>query len=721
MSSVIIAEKPSVAKNIADALNIKNRKNGYFEGDSYIVTWAFGHLLQLLDSKDYDDKMAVWEMGNFPFIPKEFKYKVKSEQNNKDVVDLGALNQIELIKNLINNQEVKSVISACDYDREGQIIGDIILDYLDVKKPIYRLLLNEWTEKEVLKGLKNLKDNKEMKSLKDAGISRQWADWTIGINLTSVATLKYKIGKGGPLNIGRVLLPTLKIIYDRDQEIKNFKPDIYYKLKAEFEIDEKRKYQAYYYIDNEDKFKDNNKLKEDVKLMKKSISYIADKKTENKKEYPAYLFNLSNLQGYVTSKYKNFTSDKVLKIAQDLYEKKHITYPRTSSFVLEESLVDKTKKVLNTLCKNFKYKDEIKFIKSKRIFDNSKVESHSAIVPTYVLPKNLTKDEQIIYDSIKNRFLMQFMPIAEHQETKIITKFKDENIKGEFITKGKIEITKGWKKIENIKTKEVMLPKIDLNEESILLSTKITKKSTNPPKYHNEKTLLRLMETCGKKVSDDEVEQSDEIMNNILKGFSIGTPATRADTIKKLKTAGYITTNKKSLTCTEKGNRLVRNFPIKELFDLEYTGRLEKTLSDIEKNKFKREEFLEFIYEFTKDSVEKIKKEKRVLISKEDKEGNEIEVIGKCPNCNSDIIEGKIGYGCSNYIEGCKFTLWKNDKFLASFGIKLTKEMAKEILKNNRLKMVNVKSKKGNVFNAYFKYVKDTKEDRYSWKLEFLK
>ena len=238
MAKVIIAEKPSVAKNIADALKIKTRRDGYFEGEGYYITWAFGHLLQLYDAKDYDENMKGWRMDKFPFIPKEFKYKIKCDSYNKSSVDKGAEKQINIIKGLIDRPDVDAVISATDFDREGQVISDELFIHYDIKKPIYRLLLNEWTEDEVKKGMNNLKPNSEMKPLQDAGIGRQMADWVIGINLTSVATLRYG-GNGKDrktLNIGRVLLPTLKIIYDRDKEIENFQATSYYKLAANFKI-----------------------------------------------------------------------------------------------------------------------------------------------------------------------------------------------------------------------------------------------------------------------------------------------------------------------------------------------------------------------------------------------------------------------------------------------------------------------------------------------------
>lgn len=721
MKKVIIAEKPSVAKNIADAYNIKIRKDGYFEGDDYLVSWAFGHLFQLFDAKDYDENMKGWRMDKFPFIPEEFKYKVKCDNVNRSVTDKGAEKQINIIKTLIDRDDVDGVISATDQDREGELISLEVFMYLNQNKPIYRLLLNEWTPDEVRKGMNNLKENIEMKSLQDAGISRQWADWIIGINLTSVATLRYG-GTGKErkmINIGRVLLPTLKIIYDRDKEIENFKASTYYKLLATFKTKNNEEFEGTYYNENNnEKFEDKKVVEELKKHLKDKQGEIIEKQVEKKREYAPLLFNLSNLQGYITSKYKGWTSDKVLKVAQSLYEKKFITYPRTGSVALDESLKDKTKKVLEVAKNGLSYEEQIKFVDNKRIFDNSKVESHSAITPTYIRPTGLSKDEEIVYNAIKNRFIMQFMPIAEFEETKLTVKIHDEKFKGIFAAKGRVQIVEGWRVVEKIETKDTILPFVNGKEMVQVVDGKVNTVTKKPPKLHNEKTLLRVMETCGKSFKDEE--DSPEMMQAILSGFSIGTPATRAETIKKLKDTGYIKSKGKSLTCTDLGKTLVEIFPVKELLDLQYTGRLEKTLSDIEKGKFKKDDFLSMIKAFTVEAVEDIKKDTAMLKNFKVELPEGTESIGKCPVCGNDIIEGEKGFGCTNWKNGCKYTIWKNDKFIESMGKKVTKEMVKLLLKNGKVGFRNLKSKKGTLFSAYLRYEKDEKTGYYNWKMEFI-
>lgn len=754
---VIIAEKPSVAKNIAEAIKASQRRDGYFEGQDFLVTWAFGHLLELYDSKDYDEKMGSWRMENFPFIPEVFKYKVKHDPANRGQVDLGAQKQMNTIQSLINRIEVEGVISACDYDREGQIIGDIILEYLEVTKPVERLLLNEWTPDEVRQGLSKMVSNTQMNPLRDAGISRQWADWIIGINLTSVATLKYQRGARKALNIGRVLLPTLKIIYDRDLEIQNFVKEEYHKLLGTFKTHGDDEYEGVYTDPEGDKFTSKETLETIKKMLGNATFYVASRVVEQKKEYPPVLFNLSGLQGYMTSKFKGWTSDKVLKVAQELYEKKLITYPRTASLALEESLIDKTQKVLSVHKKGLPYEADIHFHTQKRVFDNSKVESHSAIMPTYMVAKGLSSDEKAVYDAVKNRFIMQFMPIAEHEEVTLRT-VPVENIEyfhpeGAFISKGRTQRIEGWRMVEKIQSKEKKVPYLTDGEHVKLAKLKIETKGTLPPKHHTEKTLLRVMETCGKRLkhtkkeeepSDEEVsgeqeeesvdiegvdvsdspsEEEEALLQAILSGFSIGTPATRAETITKLKRVGYITVKGKSLVCTDMGKRLVETFPVKTLFDLEYTGRLEKTLSDISKGDVKKDDFLSTIIDFTKGAVERIKGDAFHIISGDEKDQNLQdhlkESLGKCPGCGADVVEGEKGFGCTNWKSGCKFVVWKQDRFLAHLQVIPNKFTVMKLLEKGEVYSNRFINKNGKAFSAYLKYVKDDETGYYNWKMHF--
>jgi DNA topoisomerase-3 len=503
-------------------------------------------------------------------------------------------------------------------------------------------------------------------------------------------------------------MPTLKIIYDRDKEITDFKSETYYKLTGLF-LKDSTAFEGIYFEEKQDQFDRKSILEElirDIKLP--TTAKIAGIETKDKKEYPPYLFNLSNLQGLITSKYRGFTSTKVLKIAQSLYEKKYITYPRTSSMHLDETLVPKTKTVVDKLKVGLPYESDVEFKVSKRVFDSKKVEGHSAIIPTYLVPNKLSDDEWLIYNAIKNRLLMQFMPVAVHQETKLVAALIDEPLK--FHALGRIQLVKGWKVVENTKCKDRILPQMFKGDKLDVRELNIIHHDTKPPKAHTEKTLLKVMETCGKKYKTDE-----ERILQVLSGFSIGTAATRADIISKLKHIGYIESQQKSLVTTELGKKMVDVFPIQALFDLEYTGRLEKQLQDISKGELSKNVFLRSIFAFTQDGVCKIKSHEDIVLA----ERKIKESLGTCPNCGGNIIETSKSFGCDNWKTGCKYTIWKNDKFFKTMKKKPTKTIVKALLKDDRAFVKGFVGKSGNKFDSYIKYVKKEDSEFYQWKLEF--
>ena len=334
-------------------------------------------------------------------------------------------------------------------------------------------------------------------------------------------------------------------------------------------------------------------------------------------------------------------------------------------------------------------------------------------------PTGLSKDEEIVYNAIKSRFIMQFLPVAEYEETKLVSKVNESTIKGIFISKGKVQTIEGWHVVEEMESRDTILPMVAEKEIVDVVDSRVNAVTKKPPKLHTEKTLLRVMETCGKSFKDEE--DSEEMMAAILSGFSIGTPATRAETIKKLKDASYIKAKGKSLTCTDLGKKLIEIFPAKELLDLEYTGRLEKTLSDIEKEKFKKDDFLNMIKEFTINAIDSIKKDTSMLKNFKVELPEGAEFIGDCPVCGNPIVESEKGFGCTNWKNGCKFTIWKDDKYIQSFGKKVSKEMVELLLKNGKVGFRNLKSKKGTTFSAYFKYILNEETGYYNWKIEFIK
>ena len=729
---LILAEKPSVAKTIASFLGAKTRQDGYFEGNGYIITYAVGHLVGLYDMKDYDkDRYSgSWRMDNFPFIPADkFKFKVDSSKKK----------QFDIVKKLLHREDIEYIINATDNDREGELISFLIFLLAKNKKPVKRILVNEWTPEDITRGINNLKDDSQMRNLQAAGYTRLITDWLIGINFTSVATLKY--GNGKLLNIGRVILPTVKLVYDRDMEIANFVPKTYFEIEGHFKC-ENGEYKGKYIKGKESKFDTEEEASKVINSIISSTGKISDKKVSMSKEYAPKLFSLTSLQGYITSKYSNFTSDKVLSICQSLYEGKgkggYITYPRTDSIYLEESLASKVSQTLDKLKVGLEYENKIKFSKTKRVFDSSKVDSHSAIIPTYIIPNNLSKDEQLIYDSIKDRFIANFMPPAEYENTEIKTDV-DSNI---FLTKGKVLKTKGYLEVYNKEEKNDLLPMMNQGDTVDILEIKPLTKQTTPPKPYTEDTLLKAMKNCGKNVSDDDT--------TVLSGYSIGTSATRADVLKKISQVGYVGKKGKSYFITDLGKNLVEIFPVKDLLDVDYTGKLEKSLSDIQKGEYTRKEYLTHIMNFIVQNVNLIKhdrprnintenyvynpktkkytKESSKSSSKDKKSPSTGESsskkikddsLGKCPICQNNVVEIEKGYICQNYKE-CKFGIWKNDKFLEYYKKKPNKTMVKSILKNGQAKVKSLTSKQGNKFDAIVKYHK--KDNGYfGWEIEIEK
>ena len=722
---VILAEKPSVAKTIASFLGAKTRRDGYFEGNGYIVTYAFGHLVSLYDMKDYDKEKysGSWKMDNFPFIPADkFKFKVDDSKQK----------QFNIIKELLNREDVEYVINATDNDREGELIAFLIFLLAKNKKPVKRILVNEWTPQDITRGLENLKDEEDMRNLQAAGYTRLITDWLIGINFTSVATLKY--GNGKLLNIGRVILPTVKLVYDRDMEIKNFVPKTYFEIEGNFKC-ANGTYKGKLIKGKETKFDTEEEAMAVIDSITSKNGVISSKKVTKSKEYAPKLFSLTSLQGYITSKYSHFTSDKVLNVCQSLYEGKgkggYITYPRTDSVYLEESLTDKASQTLNRLKQNLPYEDKIKFAKTKRVFDSSKVDSHSAIIPTYIVPNSLTPDEQIVYQAIKDRFIANFMPPAEYENTEIKTDVDDSV----FLTKGKVLKVKGYLEVYNKEQKNDLLPSMEKGENVEVLEILPLKKQTTPPKSYTEDTLLKAMKNCGKNVDDEDL---------VLAGYSIGTSATRGDVLKKIAQVGYVNKKGKSYYITDLGINLVEIFPVKDLFDVDYTGKLEKSLSDIQKGQFSRKEYLLNIMNFIVKNVNLIKydapkkintdayvydpKTKKALSksqleakatkaakasSKKSSSKTDNTSLGKCPVCGSDVVETDKGFLCTNY-QTCKYGIFKDDKYLALYKKKPNKTMVKSILKKGEAKVKSLTDKNGNKFDAILTYQKN-QNGYFSW------
>ena len=693
MSILVVAEKPSVAGSIAAFLGASTRKNGYFEGNGYVVSWAFGHLFGLCDAPDYNPKLKKWTLSDYPFIPAEFQYKV-----NK-----GAADQVKILKELWRTTD--EVVNACDADREGELIFCEIKNAMPGGKKVRRLWVSSHTEKDLKAGFSNLKN--ELTSLEDAGYSRQQMDWMIGINFTVLFT-KASSAKN-VVKVGRVILPTLKLIYDRDSLIANFVAKSFYGLTATF-TGFGIQYSGNYIDANENMRFDDRAV---VDALSGSLTGASAKVTELErnevKEGPPTLFNLLDLQGRMSQSYDGWSPDKVLKVCQSLYEKKFLTYPRTESRYLDDSLKETAKEVLDAL-KTLPFHEGLitTFHTGKSVFDSSKVDSHPAIMPTYMIPDlaRLDKDERDLYIEVAKRFVAHFMPAAVWDKLKAVTTVFNRRFK----TTGRTLISPGWKVLyigeqEEKETEDDVstLPPISMGLETVVNNAQVTSGKTKPESPYTEATLLKSMESCGNKVQD---------ANQIMKGYSLGTAATRAETIKKLLDCGYVDKKKKQLRITEYGIWVIEHFPAEELLAPEMTGRIEKALKDIENGEMPAAHFMQRMRKFVQDYGE-ILKGNGVTVYETIQES-----LGPCPSCGSPVVEFQKSFSCSKAKEKqCDFILWKDSKFLSTMKKKLTVTIAKSLISKGRAKVKNFESKAGKKFDADL--VLTHKDGRYSYELEF--
>ena len=669
MKKLIIAEKPSLARNIASALDIRVNKEGYMENEKYIVSWAFGHLFKLRDVDGYVGEKRKWSEVKLPFFPKEFEFELKN--------DLGIKKQYKILKNLINSKEVDEIVNAGDADREGQIIVDIIIDTIKTNKKIKRLWLPEQTEETIRKAINNLEDNFKYRNLYNEGLARTYMDWLMGINLTRYISLKSNM----LFPVGRVLIPVIKYIYDRDLTIKNFIPEKYFTIESEtmcngtllklicdkkYNLLELEKAKSYSYELNRNKGIVKDITKKEIILN------------------PPKLFSLSKLQSKL-SKENKISFAKSLETIQKLYEKGFITYPRTNTEYLAEEEKDKVKELIKL------YSDyRLEFKDSKKIFDSSKIESHSAVMPTLKIPdmNSLNLEEKIIFETIRNRFISNFLKeqtIINQTEIKIAVRNEIFNLKGKSIKQ------EGFLKYENQKI-DNKLPYFEINQK-IDVDFKVVDKLTVPPKKITEENLSNYLKNPFRNEKNQENEDDTQEYREIMKGIEIGTEATRTGIIENAKKYGYITSEKQNFSITEKGIKLI------ELLDLLHINLYaEKTVefSILQKDIYNNKKTVD-------DIIEKTKSELQNIISQDvevEKLEKEMEVIGKCPKCNSNIYENSKSYYCSNYKNGCKTSLWKEANYFGQ-KIKINKDNAKKLLSGEQV-VFKIKSKSGKEYNAHF-------------------
>ena len=523
MKKLIIAEKPSLAINIVRALGVNTKKDGYYESNDYIITFAFGHLFQLKDVKDYLNVEKInWNEVILPFIPEKFSFKLKD--------DAGVKKQFKIIKKLIEREDVDEIVNCGDADREGQVIIDLIISEVNTKKSIKRLWLPEQTEETIKNEINNIKSNHEFKNYYNEGIARTCLDWLLGINTTIYVSTKV----GAKFNSGRVLIPIVKYIYDRDMEIKNFKPEKYYILESS-KNDIK--------LSIKDKKYNINELNEVLKKSEELNKYkakVVDVQNKEIKKIPGKLFSLSKLQSKLSKDYK-MSFDESLKVIQELYEKGYLTYPRTNTEYLATAEKEKVENILTVL-----NDEELEFKDTKRIFDDSKIESHSAITITKKIPgeNELTEIENKIYNTVKNRFITNFL-----REETILSQSTIEIAVGSqnFKIKGETMIQEGFLKYEKQEITN-KLPKLQKNDEFEIYFKPEEKTTGSPPKI-NEDLLSKFLENPFRKENkENEENNDDEDYKSILEGIEIGTQSTRTGIIQNAIKIEYISRNNAHLS-----------------------------------------------------------------------------------------------------------------------------------------------------------------------------
>jgi DNA topoisomerase III len=690
---LVVAEKPSVARDLASALGGHRREKGALVGDGWTVTWAIGHLAELAPPDAYGEEYKKWRLETLPIIPEKFKIRINSKTRE----------QFGVVKGLMRSAQVVEVINACDAGREGELIFSYLYELSGCGKTIRRLWISSLTSEAIREGFASLRDGGEMKPLEEAARSRGEADWIVGMNATRAYSTRF--GRpGNVLSVGRVQTPTLKLLVDREREIENFKPEKFWTVYARF-AREDATYDGVWFKDKQNRLKDREVAEKIVEKVRGGTGIVrkAEKKTATEK--PPLLYDLTELQRNANAKY-GLTAERTLRAAQALYEeRKLITYPRTSSRYLSKDMVGTLKKrvgAAGALPDLATFATELlalpKLPVNKRIVDDAKVTDHHAIVPTNrKLSGELPSDEAKIYDLVARRFLAVFFPAARFENTTVITAVDGET----FLSRGRVILEAGWRRlypdgVGGKKEKEPpILPPISVEQEWDVAKVAIKERETKPPPRYSESALLGAMETAGKFVEDEELRQA-------MKESGLGTPATRAATIERLLKVGYLVRDKKALVPTEKGRALIGLLGESPLASPELTARWEERLARMEKGAGSRAEFMTDISGFASTLVEEVRAmegEKVAIPAKVGRNGGAGDSgapVGACPKCGSPVVETKKAYGCSAWKSGCKFAIWKSIS-----GKRISAPQARQLLtKGHTGGLKGFKSKAGKPYSA---------------------
>ena len=685
---LVVAEKPSVAQSIAKVLGATSRKDGYLEGNNYIVSWCVGHLVGLADASSYDERYAKWRYDDLPIVPEEWLFEVPKDKEQ----------QFKVLRDLMKDKRVTELVCATDAGREGELIFRLVYNKAGCTKPFKRLWISSLEDAAIREGFNHLRDSSDYDKLYEAALSRSKADWIVGINGTRLFTTLYK----KRLVVGRVQTPTLAMLVEREGKITTFHKEKYFNVHVQKDG----------LTADMEKIKTEDEANAIAAACDKKQAVVSSLKRETKTVNPPKLYDLTTLQREA-NRYYSFTAQQTLELVQSLYEKKLLTYPRTDSQFITDDMEGTARQVIGIICRKVSIFDGMKHEPDiKRITNNAKVTDHHAIIPTVQLEKQdiseLPESEQKIIRLVAMRLLSSTGEKHIYDETSVTLSCEGY----EFMTKGKTVTQEGWKAIaqcfkDALKSKdkeepEKVLPAV--NEKDILssVSASVTEHFTTPPKQYTEDTLLSAMETAGNEEFDDNTEKK-----------GLGTPATRAGIIEKLVKSGFIERKGKSLVPTKDGNNLVCVLP-EQITSPSMTAEWENTLMQIERGNADADKFLAGIVDMTASLV-------KAYPFLSDAEASRFETgkesIGKCPRCGSPVYVGKGNFYCSN--KECSFCMWEDNKFFASKKKKLTKKIATELLDKGWCRVKGLYTpKKPQLYDAIIR-LDDTGGKYVSFKMEF--
>jgi DNA topoisomerase-3 len=698
--TLIVAEKPSVARDIANALPgpFQSPSDAYMESDDYVVSFAVGHLVELKDPEAYDEKFKKWRMDDLPIVPQKFELQPRDAKSKK---------QLTAIHKLMKREDVDRIVNACDAGREGELIFSYIYELAGVEKPVDRLWISSMTKAAIRDGFEKLRPGTEMKNLDAAARSRSEADWLVGMNATRAATLRGRAWVGGVVSLGRVQTPTLAMIVKREREIQAFTPEPYWLVHATFDP----RYGGLWFEGDETRiFGDPERAPAIAEKVRGRDGIVESVEKKEQREIAPLLYDLTSLQRDANRRF-GFSARRTLQAAQSLYEgKKAITYPRTSSRYLSGDLVPQLKPTAETLlpipdyAQGAQYVVNLKELPLGRVVNDAKVDDHHAIIPTDIEHdvSRFSPDERRIFDLVAKRFLAVFHPPARYQRTTVITVVEEER----FRTRGKITLEAGWRGVYGLESEEEKIanqteegegegneiPALEQGQTVRCVEAEVEAKETKPPPRYTEATLLSAMETAGKLIDDEELREA-------MKDSGLGTPATRAETIEVLIRREYIERVGRDLQPTPKGLQVIAMLEEHKLTSPELTGDWEHQLSEIEHGRGDRKKFIKGIAGFTDEIVKQI-----AALDKEKLRPVRVE-LGLCPRCGAEtgeiIKENSRAYGCTSWKSreetGCGFVIWKRVA-----GRTLTPEIARQLIEEGKTREVlsGFKSRAGKPFRA---------------------